>query len=1137
MVNLLNPKTPSKYRMKLLKQKAVFMIYLIISLTFFISLSSAAYIEEETLDTNACCEQTISKDTCQYTSEENCVSEGYEVGTFQKCEDTTFCQIGCCISEEGSCSKQTSRATCESEGFDWIASPNCETEKCQKGCCVLSGASCAYVTEGKCDDILFDYPELTKDYRTASSEFECSAICMEEDRGCCVNGDSCAWTTRGNCGLGDGNGGEGFYKDVYCSNDNLECDCEEKEYKGCLEGFEEVYWYDSCNNPEYIAEDCDYTTKASLCSEADEDNTEAYCKSVNCVDTWDDPTSTDPKNGGLRLNGESWCSYDAKVGPTFDVVGSRHYKHMCINGVEIVEPCKDYREEICISATIEDSPVGELGFAQCKENRWQTCTTKCNTAKEATDSEESKILMLTDKKCCEDSDLRDCYWIGEDENGICMPLIAPGLKFWSDNENQQTPDSNAVTECEKGTIETTAKWGRMQLQSKENSPWECKGNCEVYNDEYLGTRNQFCRSLGDCGAHYNYLGEFSETGFFRSWEGTPLGDPLIWVTEDIAGDFKEKWLQAGNALDFGKFNIGTKWGKFGGAEGFGGVIGGGSILIAGAVMITTIAILSAVWVAGTKLTIAAAMAATLGPVGWVISAAILLAAALTIMFTWPKTEDRPVTMTCTPWQAPFGGDECSKCDEYPLKPCSEYRCRSLGATCRFIEENEGTGRETCYEAAPNDVKNPKIMPSSDALKIVSKRQDVTQQFTISNTGTGYKISPAVPSFSNIRFGILTDELSQCFMTTEYKDQMLFSDLSTPFPDTYFSLEHNISYNNLLPNKEYRFYVSCRDNNGNPDQEGYIAPYTIELVTDNSPDLESPFITSIELPHNGKIAADGNETIIKVFVDEVSEFDCKIAKEDRDFDLMEQDMSCAQTPPESLQSSYSYCAAKANVTEGLNTFYIRCKDSEENSNTNSYIINFEKTQPLLITASGPSGDIYDRNITMFVELTQGADSGKAVCLFDSEQVSGTFGINNVSKNEMVFSDLSADTFTFDIRCKDYVNNIALTEISFTSKRDYDAPEITSLRKAGTAIIVELNEPATCEYSNSTFEKGYGQVSAVNSYIHPLSGKESYYLICEDIFSNILSGITIYPNIPKIEKFKSITQTTITETPSNIKTIGS
>ena len=52
------------------------------------------------------------------------------------------------------------------------------------------------------------------------------------------------------------------------------------------------------------------------------------CK--DCESTWD--YNDQDYSGPKRKHGESWCVYDGPVGKGLDYVGSRHYKHACING-------------------------------------------------------------------------------------------------------------------------------------------------------------------------------------------------------------------------------------------------------------------------------------------------------------------------------------------------------------------------------------------------------------------------------------------------------------------------------------------------------------------------------------------------------------------------------------------------------------------------------------------------------------------------------------------------------------------------------------------------------------------------------------------------------------------------------------
>ena len=74
------------------------------------------------------------------------------------------------------------------------------------------------------------------------------------------------------------------------------------------------------------------------------------CRKLKCTD----------EDGNERQNGESWCVYDSFIGDGKDTVGSRHWKRMCIEGEVKVEPCADYRGQLCAQSVIEE---GEKTFS------------------------------------------------------------------------------------------------------------------------------------------------------------------------------------------------------------------------------------------------------------------------------------------------------------------------------------------------------------------------------------------------------------------------------------------------------------------------------------------------------------------------------------------------------------------------------------------------------------------------------------------------------------------------------------------------------------------------------------------------------------------------------------------------------
>ncbi len=199
---------------------------------------------------------------------------------------------------------------------------------------------------------------------------------------------------------------------------------------------------------------------------------------------------------GERKSGESWCRYDSMTGKGTDYVGSRHYKISCIDGEEYVEPCRDYREELCT----EDA---ESKKAACRINRWQDCSV-CET-----------------KDCCEDARFRDCYWEGAvTTEQKCMPEVSPGLKFWENQGGNVCFRANMFTDCPKGYL-----------------------SC---NDDWIESAAIMCYSMGDCGNYRNVEDAIAYSGFMHTdpfddvrkyvynpngWNKNPQDDGTGWKIE------------------------------------------------------------------------------------------------------------------------------------------------------------------------------------------------------------------------------------------------------------------------------------------------------------------------------------------------------------------------------------------------------------------------------------------------------------------------------------------------------------------------------------------------------------------------------------------------------------------------------
>jgi len=529
---------------------------ILVALLVFSTIISAQTPVNTPSEVSYCCEKTLSGAYCQNAPKEQCdtspksTGESYSVSP-TSCDSTSYCQEGCCYdSKEGICMENTPKEACKKQNGAWSDSPTCNTPQCQLGCCVL-GEQAAYVPLVRCKKLASLYGLQTDFRKDIQNELSCINLAQAQDTGACVYESefesTCKFTTRGEC-QGDKLDAVGnlssirFYKDYLCTAPELNTICQPLKETTCIAGKDGVYFKDSCGNAANIydsamiyennrgsAEVIDYWTKVkkkeescnsgnaninskncgncdylsgSTCGTAQKSNSPLYgnyiCQDLNCHDT---------ANGKDYKNGESWCYYDNGK-ETSDNVGSRHYRHICSMGEEIVEPCEDFRNEVCTETTINN------GFSQagCTVNKWQDCLTQKRS------------------KDCTNSDLRDCTWIpvakdvqdfgkqvtdkisggvqgllfnvqeGERDQGVCVPEIAPGLKFWG--------DSAATTQCDLVSSNCIVTYEKSLIGGKK-----CVKNCWCESQTVALQLINVCTKIGDCGPKSNYLGVFSKGGY------------------------------------------------------------------------------------------------------------------------------------------------------------------------------------------------------------------------------------------------------------------------------------------------------------------------------------------------------------------------------------------------------------------------------------------------------------------------------------------------------------------------------------------------------------------------------------------------------------------------------------------------
>jgi len=380
---------------------------------------------------------------------------------------------------------------------------------------------------------------------------------------------SCRFTTAENC-LADNTGD--FYEGTLCSNADLNTNCEKQNSTSCVEGLDGVYWFDSCGNKENIFEgdsnaarerswnnglakkiedSCSIGTsdepvrnqkncgncnrlRGSICAEEKENqelndspDSGFVCIDMGCVDA----------QGERREHGESWCAYQSQIGlagpdlgaldilrgiipsnPITDLIagdkavdtpGSLHFRKSCLNGEIEIEPCGNYRNELCEEARTEIAGTDrEFSQAACRINRWQECLAYNPSQTEgriigmAGEAAGKIIKAKLSATCGLDPDcfVKDVNVDKAFQFSYCAPRYPPGFDLKNNVEAADKICSQASQTC---TV----------IYVKKLSGWECEANCNCEDPTFAKQMNELCTSLGDCGAEVNYVGSQGLGGY------------------------------------------------------------------------------------------------------------------------------------------------------------------------------------------------------------------------------------------------------------------------------------------------------------------------------------------------------------------------------------------------------------------------------------------------------------------------------------------------------------------------------------------------------------------------------------------------------------------------------------------------
>ena len=940
-------------------------------------------------------------------------------------ENVPSCKLGTCYdSDVGTCQERAPREACENDGGIWFDDVGGNVQECQKACCVVGDDVRPLVTARECAKIQ-EISGVKTNYKSdIREELSCLALSRSDAEGACVFGTaedkSCRFIVKKECLE---NGGE-FFEGFLCTHPDLNMGYKKQATAKCVEGRDEIYWFDSEGNRENIYDankekswnNGKLLIESDSCSLGDSRNAlknqrtcgncnrllgsacgqktqneklsdnsiDVVCRDRRCVDS----------EGRLRENGESWCGYQGAIGTdkgaggflrSVDTPGSRHFRNTCIDGEIQIDPCADYRNEVCVEDREKRNDGNEISNAACVTNLWQLCLNYNALVKSKTKIDQAKETEDRNKKCTENPHCQlKKVDIDDFQFDTCVPKYSPGFDLQKNAEGGELSCSFANQKC---TV----------FYVKEIGGWKCKANCDCEKAKFAEQMNDLCMSLGDCGASANYIGDITEN--YRVKKTPKLGkkylDEIKQYSEPVKGQYASvnatAYLNAVGGIarlggSFSDPNAGLSWaGTIAGLTGtvlifaahtevpsilatfapvltspavvgISGVLAGAAIgfaitalliqytgIAGGLDPFITNSLLAGGTVAGALIGAhlvgatsgvasfvgasagtAAAVALSALIIGLVLLLVVVVLIVVFLALGVGDTKKKIVEFECKPWQPALGGLKCDQCgkDGYP---CSKYACQSLGQTCRFI--NEGTGEEKCVDISPNDVSAPIIKPWEASLTSGFKYEDISDSGVkiVSQENDG-----CVKSYENVVFGIELNEPGYCRF--DYQNKNNFDEMEFDFGSRNLFLEKHAQFFTVPdltslgvpgydPTRRADLNFHVRCIDGNGNGKN-SAEYVINLCVKPGEDKTPPIITGRN-PFREEAAFGLNEIKGSIFTNEPAT--CKWSLADKSYDSMENSMECSNDVVDREALLGWECGADFPIDKEENRFYIKCKD--------------------------------------------------------------------------------------------------------------------------------------------------------------------------------------------------------------------
>ncbi|MFZ5954987.1 MAG: hypothetical protein ACOYT4_01050 [Nanoarchaeota archaeon] len=1085
------------------------------------------------------------------TREIDCKNSGGEWIAGKNC-NLPEAKLGCCILGEKTDYVTNTKCSILSENRgvskDWrpISEVECNLipNLQDKGACVLEDKSCVFTTREECKAHTGSYSNF------AGKDILCTAkdlvtTCKPTTETMCVEGKDEVYF-KDSCG-----NPANIYDSSKINNEDY---WEKIQTQGiCLLNDKNIKTCGNCNR-----------FLNGICKPAQEIEPkygDYYCKPTTCefIDK-----SNNKKN---YRNGESWCEYEGKIGNGDDVVGSSHWIYSCDQG-EIQGPnsCGDARTEICVQTDTDLGNGETFSKASCVVNKWAECVNY-----NSKDYESNMSQACTENPFC---DLRHIQYTDEIKFDICTPKYPIGFNFDNEKNNGLcSMASFKCTRIEiKGLdgnwdCKVNCDCNKAEWIEKANDLCKSLGDCgaKVNIAKEFGSAGYTTYNYWDkkvITLRDSYVNKLRLMANYQPRQKAEIKEVLLdYLLGELNPNVAEEWevkynKPSSNDFFSGELGKGTGWaflalssatymsygaglteaiqlsmahgsaGAFGPAyAGFANALGSFSLgMVTASIMVKIFnlkgdAAKAVMWtgaaVGAGSVAITATFSSTyagcLATTVWAL-VCVAIIVIISAILKWAGVGDsrkKTYEFTCQPWQPPYGGANCEECNSDDL-PCSEYRCRSLGASCEFI--NKGTEDELCiYNNL--DPTPPQISPQKETLSdnLIYANEKKGKGFEIKS-----KDEECLEPKQFIKFGINTDDPAHCF----YSNEMTEFENMIDFGPASFVYNHTLEYYLEDPSRgaggenkvELPFYVKCINKDGNQ----FNNFYEIKMCIKSGPDVRLPSILHTIPEDSSSISSNAEGLETEIFTDELVE--CKWSHEDKSYDNMENNMSCGNAILDRTAYGY-YC--QANITElkaGENKIYVRCKDQpylemldpeKRNENKQGFIYTILKAEkPLTIDWIEPSEDFDSatsfNDITIKVHTSGGSNEENHMCAYnvgyDFIPFFHTYSALH-EQNINVFSGMN----TIKIECMDLETKEKISnQTTFTINYDENSPEIARIYQEGTNIIIVTTEESECRYSTDScefdFEKAKVMRKSGNKHsVDVLSGL--YYIKCKDKFGNV------------------------------------